>query len=29
MGALMLHYLLKQKKQQGILPENGIVVKQL
>ncbi|WP_461672894.1 phospho-sugar mutase [Priestia megaterium] len=27
MGALMLHYLLKQKKQQGILPENGIVVK--
>src|SRR6478752_3956217 len=27
MGALMLHYLLKQNKQQGILPENGIVVK--
>ncbi|MEH7508850.1 phospho-sugar mutase [Priestia megaterium] len=27
MGALMLHYLLKQKKQQGILPTNGIVVK--
>lgn len=27
MGALMLHYLLEQKKQQGILPENGIVVK--
>ncbi|MGC3791359.1 phospho-sugar mutase [Priestia aryabhattai] len=27
MGALMLHYLLKQKKQQGILPKNGILVK--
>lgn len=27
MGALMLHYLLKQKKQQGTLPKNGIVVK--
>ncbi|MEH7361981.1 phospho-sugar mutase [Priestia megaterium] len=27
MGALMLHYLLKQKKQQGILPTNGVVVK--
>ncbi|MGG1911811.1 phospho-sugar mutase [Priestia megaterium] len=27
MGALMLHYLLKQKKQQGILPTNGAVVK--
>ncbi|MEI2472100.1 phospho-sugar mutase, partial [Peribacillus frigoritolerans] len=27
MGALMLHYLLSQKKEQGILPENGVVVK--
>jgi len=27
MGALMLHYLLEQKKQQGILPENGVVIK--
>jgi phosphoglucomutase len=27
MGALMLHYLLEQKKQQGILPKNGVVVK--
>lgn len=27
MGALMLHYLLKQKEQQGILPTNGAVVK--
>ncbi|KZE13993.1 phospho-sugar mutase [Priestia aryabhattai] len=27
MGALMLHYLLKQKKQQGILPKNGVVIK--
>jgi len=27
MGALLLHYLLEQKKQQGILPENGVVVK--
>ncbi|MED3814382.1 phospho-sugar mutase [Priestia megaterium] len=27
MGALMLHYLLEQKKQQGILPTNGVVVK--
>ncbi|MEH7146460.1 phospho-sugar mutase [Priestia megaterium] len=27
LGALMLHYLLMQKKEQGILPENGAVVK--
>lgn len=27
MGALMLHYFLSQKKEQGILPENGVVVK--
>ncbi|NCT37359.1 phospho-sugar mutase [Bacillus sp. EB93] len=27
MGALMLHYLLSQKKEKGILPENGVVVK--
>ncbi|PGZ80229.1 phosphoglucomutase [Priestia megaterium] len=27
MGALLLHYLLEQKKQQGILPENGVVIK--
>ncbi|TYS17738.1 phospho-sugar mutase [Rossellomorea vietnamensis] len=27
MGALMLHYLLTQKKEQGTLPENGIVIK--
>jgi len=27
MGALMLHYLLSQKKEQGKLPENGVVVK--
>ncbi|PGQ81613.1 phospho-sugar mutase [Priestia megaterium] len=27
LGALMLHYLLIQKKEQGILPENGAVVK--
>lgn len=27
LGALMLHYLLTQKKEQGILPENGAVVK--
>lgn len=27
MGALMLHYLLLQKKEQGILPENGLVIK--
>lgn len=27
MGALMLHYLLEQKKQQGILPENSVVIK--
>ncbi|MEJ9225063.1 phospho-sugar mutase [Priestia aryabhattai] len=27
MGALMLHYLLEQKKQQDILPKNGILVK--
>ncbi|MED1203374.1 phospho-sugar mutase [Heyndrickxia acidicola] len=26
-GALMLHYLLKQKKEQNKLPENGIVIK--
>ncbi|MED5119463.1 phospho-sugar mutase [Priestia megaterium] len=27
LGALMLHYLLMQKKEQGLLPENGAVVK--
>lgn len=27
MGALMLHYLLMQKKEQGILPENSMVIK--
>ncbi|MDN4861166.1 phospho-sugar mutase [Priestia aryabhattai] len=27
MGALMLHYLLSQKKEKGMLPENGVVVK--
>ncbi|MED3852496.1 phospho-sugar mutase [Priestia megaterium] len=27
LGALMLHYLLMQKKAQGVLPENGAVVK--
>ena len=27
MGALMLHYLLTQKQEQNILPENGVVVK--
>ncbi|WP_411334052.1 phospho-sugar mutase [Metabacillus indicus] len=27
MGALMLHYLLSQKKAKGLLPENGVVVK--
>ncbi|WP_340597883.1 phospho-sugar mutase [Priestia megaterium] len=27
LGALMLHYLLFQKKEQGLLPENGAVVK--
>ncbi|KZB91145.1 phosphoglucomutase [Bacillus sp. VT 712] len=27
MGALMLHYLLSQKKEKGLLPENGVVVK--
>ncbi|QTC40408.1 phospho-sugar mutase [Bacillus sp. V3] len=27
MGALMLHYLLSQKKQNGTLPDNGIVIK--
>ena len=27
MGALMLHYLLSQKKEHGQLPENGVVVK--
>ncbi|MFS0904265.1 phospho-sugar mutase [Priestia aryabhattai] len=27
MGALMLHYLLSQKKEKGMLSENGIVVK--
>lgn len=27
LGALMLHYLLMQKKEQGTLPENGAVVK--
>ncbi|PEX10228.1 phosphoglucomutase [Priestia megaterium] len=27
LGALMLHYLLTQKKNQGVLPENGAVVK--
>ncbi len=27
LGALMLHYLLIQKKEQGMLPENGAVVK--
>ncbi|MGR3766030.1 phospho-sugar mutase [Rossellomorea sp. NS-SX7] len=27
MGALMLHYLLSQKKQKGTLPENGMVIK--
>ncbi|KRD84521.1 phosphoglucomutase [Bacillus sp. Root147] len=27
LGALMLHYLLTQKKEQGVLPENGAVVK--
>ncbi|WP_454844306.1 phospho-sugar mutase [Priestia megaterium] len=27
LGALMLHYLLTQKKEQGILPQNGAVVK--
>jgi phosphoglucomutase len=27
MGALMLHYLLTQKKMNGTLPENGIVIK--
>jgi phosphoglucomutase len=27
MGALMLHYLLTQKKTSGTLPENGIVIK--
>ncbi|MBE6185439.1 phospho-sugar mutase [Heyndrickxia ginsengihumi] len=26
-GALLLHYLLTQKKQQGTLPDNGIVIK--
>ncbi|MCI4620631.1 phosphoglucomutase [Priestia megaterium] len=26
-GALILHYLLEQKKEQNILPENGVVVK--
>ncbi|OHR74252.1 phosphoglucomutase [Bacillus sp. HMSC76G11] len=27
MGALMLHYLLSQKKAKGLLPDNGVVVK--
>ncbi|WHY61500.1 phospho-sugar mutase [Cytobacillus firmus] len=27
MGALMLEYLLSQKQEQGLLPENGIVIK--
>lgn len=27
MGALMLHYLLSQKKAKGLLPNNGVVVK--
>ncbi|NLR42246.1 phospho-sugar mutase [Bacillus megaterium] len=27
LGALMLHYLLTQKKEQGVLPKNGAVVK--
>ncbi|WP_191557379.1 phospho-sugar mutase [Metabacillus idriensis] len=27
MGALMLHYLLSQKKANGLLPDNGVVVK--
>ncbi|MCA1202286.1 phospho-sugar mutase [Priestia flexa] len=27
MGALMLHYLLSQKKEKGLLPKNGVVVK--
>lgn len=27
MGALMLHYILSQKKKQGLLPENGVVIK--
>ncbi|WP_307872003.1 phospho-sugar mutase [Priestia megaterium] len=27
LGTLMLHYLLTQKKEQGVLPENGAVVK--
>ncbi|MED3957433.1 phospho-sugar mutase [Priestia aryabhattai] len=27
LGALMLHYLLIQKKEQGVLPENGAVIK--
>ncbi len=26
-GALMLHYLLSQKKEKGLLPENGVVLK--
>ncbi|MEG9464036.1 MAG: phospho-sugar mutase, partial [Bacillus amyloliquefaciens] len=26
-GALLLHYLLSEKKKQGILPENGVVMK--
>ncbi|MFC0272168.1 phospho-sugar mutase [Metabacillus herbersteinensis] len=26
-GAILLHYLLSQKKEQGILPENGVVLK--
>ncbi|MEI1420665.1 phosphoglucomutase [Bacillus cabrialesii] len=26
-GALLLHYLLSEKKKQGILPENGVVLK--
>ncbi len=26
-GAIMLHYLLSQKKEKGNLPENGIVLK--
>lgn len=26
-GAILLHYILSQKKEQGILPENGIMIK--
>lgn len=26
-GALLLHYILSQKKEQGLLPENGIMIK--